>query len=78
LGKFVNTMKLRVRVRGIGATVGKVASAIGKAIDLRDCFVFGGLGVMGYGLYLFRPWVAFTVCGAILLAIGIFIGRGKD
>jgi hypothetical protein len=56
----------------------KIKSAVGRAIDLRDCFVFGGLGIMGYGLYQFRPWVAFTVCGAILLAIGIFIGRGKD
>jgi hypothetical protein len=46
-------------------------------IDLRDCFVFGGLGLLGYGLYLFRPWVSFTICGTILLAIGIFIGRGK-
>jgi hypothetical protein len=55
----------------------KIKSAIGRAVDLRDAFVFGGLGVMGYGLYQFRPWVAFTVCGAILLAIGMFIGRGK-
>jgi hypothetical protein len=53
----------------------KIASAIGKEIDLRDCFVFGGLILMGYGFYQFRPWVAFVVCGAILLAIGIFIGR---
>lgn len=45
-------------------------AAIYKAIDIRDCFVFGGLGVMGYGLYLFRPWVAFAVCGAILFLIG--------
>ena len=55
----------------------KIISAIGKAVDLRDIFVFGGLILLGYGLYLFRPWVAFAVCGAILLAIGIFIGRGK-
>ena len=55
----------------------KIISAIGKAVDLRDCFVFGGLILLGYGLYLFRPWVSFAVCGAILLAIGIFIGRGK-
>lgn len=54
-----------------------ISSAVRKAIDLRDCFVFGGLGIMGYGLYLLRPWIAFTVCGAIILAIGIFIGRGK-
>lgn len=58
-------------------TFKNIRESIGKVIDLRDCFVFGGLGVMGYGLYQFRPWVSFTVCGAILLAIGIFIGRGK-
>jgi hypothetical protein len=51
--------------------------AIVKVVDLRDAFVFGGLGLMGYGLYQYRPWIAFTVCGTILLAIGIFIGRGK-
>ena len=44
-------------------------------IDLRDCFIFGGLALMGYGLYQFIPWVAFTVCGAVLLAIGIFPGK---
>lgn len=52
-------------------------AAIKKAVDIRDCFVFGGLGLLGYGLYLFHPWIAFTVCGAVLLAIGIFIGRSK-
>ena len=75
MGKFMNTMKLLAR--GIGAVVGKVVSAAWKAVDLRDAFVFGGLSVMGYGLYQFRPWVAYTVCGAILLAIGMFTGRGK-
>ena len=55
----------------------KMKFAIVKVVDLRDAFVFGGLGLMGYGLYQYRPWIAFTVCGTILLAIGIFIGRGK-
>lgn len=64
-------------IRKVREFLRPVAVTIGKAIDIRDCFVFGGLAIMGYGLYLFRPWVAFTVCGAILLAIGIFIGRGK-
>jgi hypothetical protein len=53
-------------------------NSIRTAIDLRDLFVFGGLGLLGYGLFQFRPWVAFAVCGAILLAIGLFVGRGKN
>ena len=68
---------IRKFISSIGVTVGDAISAVWKAVDLRDAFVFGGLAVMGYGLYQYRPWVAFTVCGAILLAIGIFIGRGK-
>ena len=64
--------------QGVDLTIfGKIREAVGKLIDLRDCFVFGGLGLLGYGLYRFRPWVSFTVCGAVLLAIGIFIGRSK-
>ena len=55
----------------------KIVSAVGKLIDIRDCFVFGGLGLMGYGLYLLHPWLSFAVCGAVLLAIGVFIGWGK-
>lgn len=58
-------------------TFRKIWESVGRWIDIRDCFVFGGLGLLGYGLYLFRPWVSFTICGAILLALGIFIGRGK-
>jgi hypothetical protein len=53
----------------------KAVTAVWKTVDLRDCFVFGGLGILFYGLYLFRPWVAFTVCGTILLSIGVFIDR---
>lgn len=58
-------------------TFKQIRESIGKTIDLRDCFVFGGLALLGYGLYQFQPWVSFTVCGAILLAIGLFIGRSK-
>lgn len=46
-------------------------------IDLRDIFVFGGLAIMSYGLYLFRPWVAYTIGGLILMALGLFLGRHK-
>ena len=46
-------------------------------IDIRDVFVFGGLAIMSYGLYLFKPWVAYTVSGMILMALGLFLARHK-
>jgi hypothetical protein len=46
--------------------------------DLRDLLVFGGLMMAGYGLWLYRPWIAFSVCGVALVAIGLFFGRGKS
>jgi uncharacterized membrane protein len=45
--------------------------------DRRDVFVFGGLILMGYGLYLFKPWVSYVVIGAVLLWIGLFLGKKK-
>jgi len=46
-----------------------------KAFDMRDFFVFGGLILLGYGLYLLRPWLGYAVPGAILLVIGLFVGQ---
>ena len=52
-----------------------MSSTVKLAFNLRDVFVFGGLAMMGYGLYLFKPWVAFTVTGAILCWLGLGVGR---
>jgi len=41
-------------------------------IDVRDSFVFGGIGMLGYGLYL--KWGlgwAFIVCGSLLMLYGL-------
>jgi len=39
--------------------------------DIRDVLVFGGLGMLGYGLYLkWGQWLAFMVCGILLMIIG--------
>jgi len=46
-------------------------------VDIRDIFVFGGLAIMSYGLYLFKPWIAYTIGGMILMALGLFLGRHK-
>lgn len=43
--------------------------------DLRDLFVFGGLAMLGYGLWLFAPWVGWSVAGAILMSFGLLIGK---
>jgi hypothetical protein len=54
----------------------RAVKVIGTWFDLRDVFAFGGLALMGYGLYLFQPWIAYAICGAALSAIGLFKGRG--
>jgi hypothetical protein len=46
-----------------------------KTIDIRDVFVFGGLGMLGYGLYLLQPWLGWTVTGGLLMGLGIFVGK---
>ena len=45
-----------------------------KKIDLRDVFLFVGLALVGVGLFMLAPWLAFTVCGVLLMAIGLLIG----
>jgi len=46
--------------------------------DERDLLVFAGLGMLGYGFYLFWPWLGFVSVGAILLYMGLFHGwKGK-
>jgi len=48
-----------------------------KSFDIRDVFVFGGLALLGYGLYLFEPWISFSVCGGLLMIIG-YVMRGDE
>ena len=39
---------------------------------------FAGLGVFGYGLWLYQPWVGFASSGAVLFIVGILAGRGDS
>ena len=55
--------------------LGKIKQFLGSLFDIRDIFVFGGLGLIWYGLHLFLPWVAWTASGIILMLIGLFFGR---
>jgi len=55
-----------------------LAKAVKTALDLRDFFLFFGLIMLGYGLYLLRPWLGFSVPGLIMVCISLFVGkRGK-
>lgn len=45
---------------------------------LPDVIALCGLGLLGYGLYLYEPWVAFAVCGALLIVAGVAIGKGEE
>lgn len=48
-----------------------------KRFDVRDVLLFGGLGMLGYGIYLHTGlWLALGVCGIILMIIGYSM-RGK-
>ena len=39
---------------------------------------FAGLGVFGYGLWLFEPWIGFASSGAVLFIVGVLAGRGDS
>jgi hypothetical protein len=47
------------------------------AFDIRPVFFFGGLILLGYGLFLYLPWVSFAVCGVILMVVGWLMGDKK-
>jgi len=43
-----------------------------------DILVFCGLSSAGYGLWLWEPWVSYTVIGSVVALLGALIGRGED
>lgn len=43
---------------------------LAASIDLRDVFVFGGLAMVGYGLYLIYPPAAWIGIGGALFWMG--------
>ena len=44
-----------------------------KKVSLRDILLILGLSLLTYGLYQFRPWVAYTVCGFLVMFAGFFM-----
>jgi hypothetical protein len=40
--------------------------------DLRDVFTFGGMGLLGFGLYMVYPPATFIILGLICLYLGLW------
>ena len=41
---------------------------------LPDIFIFIGLGLLGYGLWLYVQWLGYVVIGALLFMMGLLMG----
>ena len=50
------------------------AGAVKAALDVRDFLFFGGLTLLGYGLWLYAPWIGLSVSGFILMVSGYIMG----
>jgi len=74
-------MALKQAIISIVSIVGKLvailtfaASTMWDIFDIRIVLFFGGLFMLGYGLFLYQPWLSFSVCGVILMATGWLMG----
>lgn len=52
------------------AVFGRLKAIALITVDIRDIFFFAGLGLLGYGIWMEKPWLAFVVCGTILMLTG--------
>ena len=44
--------------------------------EMKDVFLFGGIGSAGYGIYQIYPPSAFVVVGGCFIALGLLIYMG--
>lgn len=45
---------------------------------LPDIMIVLGLALLWYGLFLFAPWVSFSVVGGLVFALGVSKGRSDS
>ena len=48
-----------------------------KRISIGDVLFVLGLGAVAYGLWVFRPWVASVVVGAVIMWVGLGMLRSE-
>jgi hypothetical protein len=63
-------IKLKLFFNNMGSYYLWLRNCIAAGFDIRDFFVFSGLFILSYGLFLYAPWVGYAVGGAILMLIG--------
>ena len=58
-------------IKKIGNFIKSLFRSLWAAFDIRDFFVFGGAGMLGYGIYLLKGlgW-ALVACGPLFMIIG--------
>lgn len=44
-----------------------------KKISFRDLLIVVGFFSLSYGLYQFKPWISYTVCGFLVLIAGFYM-----
>ena len=57
--------------RGLKDDLLGVCKRLHSAFDVRDVFVFGGIGLAGYGIWIVSPPAAFVVVGLAFFWLGI-------
>ena len=45
-----------------------------RIFNVKDILFFGGIAMLGYGLHAVYPWLAFCVCGTLLMLAGYAMG----
>jgi hypothetical protein len=59
------------KIQRIVLLVRSLISWLVQAFDIRDLFVFSGMLLIWYGLYLWIPSVSFVVVGVLVLLLGL-------
>ena len=64
-------------VSGLSEGSDRSVKKLEKLIDINDVFVFTGIGLVGYGLWLIYPPMCWIVIGILFMAIG-WLRAGGD
>ena len=59
-------------IRKIGNFIKSLFKSLWEFFEFRDILVYGGLIMLGYGLYLeWGLWLGLMVCGIIMFILGL-------